>query len=126
MKRTDLRTEFTTETKARFNVEWLAYNDYVEWLERKLVKLLTILPVSNSLQDIQEIIEFLKWAFRKIDKGDTTEETVRMLLMNRAKIDNIKFDSNMFSSEKLEQAYRDGVRDALAKGYGTFDEENYR
>jgi hypothetical protein len=34
--------------------------------------------------------------------------------------------SGSFSSEKLEQAYRDGVRDALAKGYGTFDEENYR
>jgi hypothetical protein len=34
--------------------------------------------------------------------------------------------SGMFSSEKLEQAYKDGVRDALAKGYGTFDEENYR
>lgn len=50
--------------------------------------------VSGSLQDIQEIIEFLQWAFRKIDKGDTPEETVRMLLMNRAKIDNIKFDSN--------------------------------
>ena len=50
--------------------------------------------VSSSLQDIQEIIEFLQWVFRKIDKGDTPEETVRMLLMNRAKIDNIKFDSN--------------------------------
>ena len=34
--------------------------------------------------------------------------------------------SGMFSPEKLEKAYRDGVRDALAKGYGTFDEENYR
>lgn len=32
----------------------------------------------------------------------------------------------MFSSDKLEQAYKDGVRDALAKGYGTFNEENYR
>ena len=50
--------------------------------------------VSGSLQDIQEIIEFLQWAFRKVDKGDTPEETVRMLLMNRAKIDKIKFDSN--------------------------------
>lgn len=50
--------------------------------------------VSGSLQNIQEIIEFLQWAFRKVDKGDTPEETVRMLLMNRAKIDNIKFDSN--------------------------------
>ena len=34
--------------------------------------------------------------------------------------------SGMFSSDKLEQAYKDGVKDALAKGYGTFDEENYR
>ena len=50
--------------------------------------------VSGSLQDIQEIIEFLQWAFRKVDKGDTPEETVRMLLMKREKIDNIKFDSN--------------------------------
>ena len=50
--------------------------------------------VSGSLQDIQEIIEFLQWAFRKIDKGDTPEEIVRMLLMNRAKIDNIKFNRN--------------------------------
>lgn len=50
--------------------------------------------VSGSLQDIQEIIEFLQWAFRKVDKGDTPEETVRMLLMYREKIDNIKFDGN--------------------------------
>ena len=55
---------------------------------------LAIQLVSGSLQDIQEIIEFLQWAFRKVDKGDTPEETVRMLLMNRAKIDNIKFNSN--------------------------------
>jgi len=52
------------------------------------------LPVSGSLQDIKEIIDFLQWAFRKIDKGDTPEETVRMLLMHREQIDNIKFDSN--------------------------------
>lgn len=38
--------------------------------------------VSVSLQDIQDIIEFLQWVFRKIDKGDTREETVRILLMN--------------------------------------------
>ena len=50
--------------------------------------------VSGSLQDIQEVIEFLQWAFRKVDKGDTPQETVRMLLMNREKIDNIKFDNN--------------------------------
>ena len=55
---------------------------------------LAIQLVSGSLQDIHEIIEFLQWVFRKVDKGDTSKETVRMLLMNRAKIDNIKFDSN--------------------------------
>lgn len=49
METTDLRTEFTKETKTRFNTEWLAYNDYVDWLEQRLVKLLTIPPVSNSL-----------------------------------------------------------------------------
>ena len=50
--------------------------------------------VSGSLQDIEEIIQFLQWIFRKIDKGDTPQETVRMLLMNRSKIDSINFDSN--------------------------------
>ena len=50
--------------------------------------------ISGSWQDIQKIIEFLQWAFRKVDKGDTPAETVRMLLMYREKIDNIKFDSN--------------------------------
>lgn len=51
MKNTDLRTEFTKETKTRFNVEWIAYNDYAEWLEQKLVKLLTITPVIKSVCD---------------------------------------------------------------------------
>jgi hypothetical protein len=51
MKNTDLRTEFTAETQKRFNVEWVAYNDYAEWLEQKLVKLLTIAPVIKSVCD---------------------------------------------------------------------------
>jgi hypothetical protein len=50
--------------------------------------------VSGSLQDIQEVIEFLQWTFKKIDKGDVPEETVRMLLMYREKIENIKYDRN--------------------------------
>lgn len=50
--------------------------------------------VSGSLQDFKEIIQFLQWMYRKIDKGDTPQETVRMLLMNRSKIDSIRFDSN--------------------------------
>ena len=67
--------------------------------------------VSGSLQDIQEIIEFLQWVFRKVDKGDTPEETVRMLLMNRAKIDNIKFDSNR-ALWRIEP-YFDGISTAV-------------
>ena len=63
-------------------------------LLQEVVNKCNIPLVSGSLQDIQEIIEFLQWAFRKVDKGDTPEETVRMLLMNREKIDNIKFDGN--------------------------------
>ena len=50
--------------------------------------------VSGSLQDIKEIIQFLQWIFRKIDKCDTPQEIVRMLLMNRSKIDSINFYSN--------------------------------
>ena len=72
---------------------------------------LAIQLVSGSLQDIQEIIEFLQWAFRKVDKGDTPEETVRMLLMNRAKIDNIKFNSNR-ALWRIEP-YFDGISTAV-------------
>lgn len=50
-------------------------------------------------------LNVLKWTMQQLRKHDV---------------------SSMFSSEKLEQAYKDGVRDTLAKGYGTFDEENYR
>jgi hypothetical protein len=51
METTDLRTEFTKETKTRFNSEWIAYNDYAAWLEQRLVKLLTIPPVVKSVCD---------------------------------------------------------------------------
>ena len=70
MENTDLRTEFTAETQKRFNVEWIAYNDYAEWLEQKLVKLLTIPLVSNSL-DLRELE-------RKLDEalGKETRETL--------------------------------------------------
>ena len=50
--------------------------------------------ISGSWQDIQKIIEFLQWVFRKYDKGDTPQEIVRMLLLKRTKFDNIEFDSN--------------------------------
>jgi hypothetical protein len=56
METTDLRTEFTKETKTRFNIEWIVYNDYVDWLEQRLVKLLTIPPVIKSADSIEEIV----------------------------------------------------------------------
>jgi hypothetical protein len=52
METTDLRTEFTKETKTRFNSEWLAYNDYVAWLEQRLIKLLTISPVIEHSEQL--------------------------------------------------------------------------
>jgi hypothetical protein len=52
MEATDLRTEFTKETKTRFNSEWLAYNDYVAWLEQRLIKLLTISPVIEHSEQL--------------------------------------------------------------------------
>lgn len=52
MEATDLRTEFTKETKTIFNTEWLAYNDYVAWLEQRLVKLLTIPSVSQQSEQL--------------------------------------------------------------------------
>jgi hypothetical protein len=63
--------------------------------------------------DIREVIE--QFSYGNYSKEQATNEILD--LFN---------DSGMFSSEKLEQAYKDGVRDTLTKGYGTFDEENYR
>jgi hypothetical protein len=61
MEATDLRTEFTKETKTRFNTEWLAYNDYVTWLEQRLVKLLTIPPVINcGTCKYQKVSQYVK------------------------------------------------------------------
>ena len=88
-QRMKLRIEYSRETDLIFSDNIPAYAD---WLEKKLA--LSQPLVSGSLQDIQEVIDFLQWAFRKVDKGDTPQETVRMLLMNREKIDNIKFESN--------------------------------
>lgn len=51
--------------------------------------------VSGSLPpDVAEIISFLQWMFRKVDKGDEPVESMRMLLMNRSKIDAIQLGGN--------------------------------
>ena len=70
MKNTDLRIEFSKETKTRFNVEWVVYNDYVYWLEQKLVKLLTIPPVMPSLFAVstEEGINELFWSKKKAEE----------------------------------------------------------
>ena len=64
----------------------------------------------------EEILDIAK----KLYHNHLTPETATNLLLDLFAV------SGMFSSDKLEQAYKDGVRDSLAKGYGTFDEENYR
>lgn len=43
---------------------------------------------AELLEALKELTDFLQWVFRKIDKGDTPKEIVRILLMNREKIDN--------------------------------------
>jgi hypothetical protein len=53
MEATDLRTEFTKETKTRFNSEWLAYNDYVAWLEQRLVT--TVNNFTNRTYSVDEV-----------------------------------------------------------------------
>jgi hypothetical protein len=50
MEKIDLRTKFAIETKTKFNIEFVTHNDYVEWLEGKLIKLLTIPDLSISLE----------------------------------------------------------------------------
>ena len=39
---------------------------------------------------------------------------------------NLQNVSGMFSAADVEKSYKDGVNDAITKGYGTFDIENYR
>ena len=86
--------DITPYQRALAQREFEGMVERLEIYEKAVKNNAVLLHVSGSLQDIQEIIEFLQWVYRKIDKGDVPEETVRMLLMNRAKIDNIKFDSN--------------------------------
>ena len=75
-------------------------------------------------KDIELIIDAIDFYNLNHLRG---KETKKQLNKAKAKVQalNILGVSGMFSSEKLEQAYKDGVRDTLARGYGTFDEENY-
>lgn len=75
-------------------------------------------------KDIELIIDAIDFYNLNHLRG---KKTKKQLNKAKAKVQalNILGVSGMFSSEKLEQAYKDGVRDALAIGYGTFDEENY-
>lgn len=54
----------------------------------------------QNLEALKELTDFLQWVFRKIDKGDTPKEIVRILLMNRDKIDNIKFELTLIQKHK--------------------------
>jgi hypothetical protein len=59
METTDLRTEFTKETKTRFNIECIAYNEYADWLEQRLVKLLTIPDVNQQREQLLAFCDHL-------------------------------------------------------------------
>ncbi len=47
---------------------------------------------TDEVEQMQEVINFLQWVLRKIDKGDTPEETVRLLLLKRGEIEAIKIN----------------------------------
>ena len=58
--------------------------------------LIAVKPIVNGSlpHDAAEIISFLQWMFKKVDKGDEPNESMRMLLMNRSKIDAIQLGGN--------------------------------
>jgi hypothetical protein len=45
---------------------------------------------SYSEEEVLPIVEYIQWVIRKIDKGNTPEEIVRLLLFNREKIEQFK------------------------------------
>lgn len=68
-----------------------------------------------------EAVNQLQW-----NKGFRTKCENLLIAFDQMKQELRKLSVNdMFSVEKLEQAYNDGVKDALIKGYGTFNKENY-
>lgn len=85
------------------------------YAESDLIELLEAVVLYNVVGRSEQFTCFLEDA----EEGERCESRC-----NDCK--DYKGVSGMFSSDKLKQAYKDGVRDALAKGYGTFDEENYR
>ena len=67
MEKTELRTEFSIETQTKFNVEWIAYNDYAEWLEKKLLKLLPIPPVVGQSEQLADFAEMKEKLLKEIE-----------------------------------------------------------
>jgi len=45
---------------------------------------------SYSEEEVLPIVEYIQWVIRKVDRGDTPEEIVRLLLFNRDKIEQFK------------------------------------
>jgi ABC-type glycerol-3-phosphate transport system substrate-binding protein len=58
MNRDKLIEEFEAETGNKFNVEYVVYNDYAEWLEQKLINLLTIPDVSKQRELLYAFIDW--------------------------------------------------------------------
>lgn len=57
-----------------------------------------------------------------INRLDSAIHSYSKLLKEGSKPDGV----GIFSEKDMEKAYKNGARDAISKGYGTFNLENYR
>jgi len=85
-----LRLEFenTIRNRTKSNIEFMfetSGSNYIKWLENKWQQ-----ERSYSEQEVLLIIEYIQLIIRKIDAENTPEEIVRLLLINRNKIEQFK------------------------------------
>lgn len=80
MQKTDLRTKFSTESHKKFNVEWIVYNDYVDWLENKLIRLLTLNQKGKIMEKYPEFNDLItEFHSENQAKYEAVKEFVEML-----------------------------------------------
>lgn len=51
MTKVDLRDEFSKFTGKPFNIEFVVYNDYVEWLEHRILENETLHSVEGAFNE---------------------------------------------------------------------------
>lgn len=83
--------------------------------------------IIRTVSKIKTLVNFVKQGKSHTDDGFDRLDLIYKLAES-IDADIIDYSTNpvsMFSFFDIEQAYKDGVRDALAKGHGTFNKENY-